>query len=52
MKTCIAQPNQETPLRRVRIALVQALSRILRVPVKISDEFYGAESGSINSEVA
>lgn len=49
MQIVITEPLRDTLLRRLRVATIRAVSLVLRVPISISDEFYGASPGQVSS---
>jgi len=50
MEIIITEVQMETPVRRLRVAIVWFFSKLLHVPIQISDEFYGASIGTSDSE--
>lgn len=50
MEIEITEVKSETPLRRLRTAVVFFVARIARVPIAICDEFRGASPGQVSSD--
>lgn len=44
----ITEVRKEAPVRTARVMIVLAAARLLRVPIKIRDEFRGASVGSVS----
>jgi hypothetical protein len=50
MEVIVTEVKAETPLRRARVSLVRLAARLLRVPIRIRDDFYGASADEISAD--